>query len=200
MTHTNQQYVQRALKAAATRTKNRRAAAAKRLAVLKAEVHGIEELPAWLLRHYDQLYTIAYELTEYSRWQLKPGRRRLPAPERIRICMHFSEMVPNPYACPVGGVVNWRRDPSLPMGYPGFDGYLEWYGDSALYDILGEIGVYTGSGGGGRYAGYTAKVFADDWPNITRNRTVAQLSGITDDIYRVTAEREIVLNEGNNDD
>lgn len=197
MTPANQQYVQRALKAAATRTKHRRAAAAKRLAVLKAEVHGIEELPAWLLRHYDQLYAIAYELTEYSRWQLKPGRRRRPAPDRIRICMHFSEMVPNHYSCPAGGVVNWRRDPSLSMGYPGFDGFLEWYGDSALYDILGEIGVNTGSGG---YSGYTAKVFVDDWPNITRNRTVAQLSGITDDIYDVTAEREIVLNEGNNDD
>ena len=201
MTHTNQQYRQRSLKAAATRAKNRRAAAAKRLAVLKAEVHGIEELPAWLLRHYDQLYTIAHDLSEHIWWQFKTGRRRLPAPDSVRICMSFSALTPNTHTCPAGGVENWRRNPVLPLGYPGFAGRLVWHGNTALYAILGEIGVYATCGGSGTSSGsYDVIMYTDDWPNITRNRTMAQLSGVTDDIYNVTAERDIVLNKSKNDD
>ena len=201
MTQPNPQYRQRALKAAATRAKNRLAAAADQLAMLKSEVHGIEELPAWLLRHYNQLYTIAYNLSEHARWQFKIGRRRLPAPDSVRICMRFNELVSNSHNCPAGGVQNWRRDPLRPLGYPGFAGRLVWHGNSALYAILGEIGVNVTCGGSGPNSGsYDIIVFTDDWPNITRNRMMAALSGVTDDIYNITAVRDKILTESNSDD
>lgn len=81
----------------------------------------------------------------------------------------------NSHAAPRNGVKNWERDPSKPMGYPGWAGSISY---SISHDIGFSSGIFegtclnTGSGGGGYdSASYSITLFDSDWPGLSRLRT-----------------------------
>jgi hypothetical protein len=82
--------------------------------------------------------------------------------------VRYSKEIPNTHDCPLDGVTNWgRRDPKLPLEYPGWTGRvwirylrpeLRWGDDSFFHTV-----THTGTGGGGSYDGPWAKVGTYRW-------------------------------------
>lgn len=112
--------------------------------------------------------------------------------------MSWSDSVSNSHSCPHNGVENWAgRVDGAPRGYPGWTGRIgwlikwpkEWEGVYLGADLFGGFGnrrararAHTGSGSGGgmRFSekhgchvqtfGYDFRIFAADWPGLTRYR------------------------------
>ena len=88
--------------------------------------------------------------------------------------VHWAEYVSNSHSCPRGGISNWHRVKNKPIGYPGWQGRIEFQLSHDLgfgSDIFRDIGIHTGSGGGtsdNRY-GYDVKFFASDWPELEKS-------------------------------
>ena len=99
--------------------------------------------------------------------------------------VYWSESVSNSHSCPRGGVSNWSRDEDKPTGYPGWSGRIEFQLSHDLgfgSDVIRNVGIHTGSGGGtrdNRY-GYDVKFFASDWPALTTSLAVERLGGVSD--------------------
>jgi hypothetical protein len=122
--------------------------------------------------------------------------------EFTRFEIHWSDSVSNTHDCPHNGVTNWGGRNKLedgtpaPRGYPGWSGRVEWivrwprewdgwYPGSDLFSGK-PVRIHTGTGGGGmidsqRYGctvqtfGYDAKIFAADWPGMTRFHEKAKM-------------------------
>ena len=135
----------------------------------------------------------------------KSGRGKnaivMPVPKVLKIThnMSWSDSVSNSHSCPHDGVTNWspswNKDKTVPTGYPGWTGHVEWlvewpeelegmYLGSDLFASgtfrTGRQRAHTGTGGGGgghfnkefntwcQRPQYDFKIFASDWPGLTR--------------------------------
>lgn len=87
----------------------------------------------------------------------------------------FKELVSNSHSCPEDGIENFMRDPSKPLGYVGWTGYLAGSlkrpsGLDSSYPYgaaLNAVGIHTGSGGGGnRHFRYDFRIYVADWPGL----------------------------------
>ena len=127
--------------------------------------------------------------------------------------LHWQNSVSNSHCCPHNGVTCWSREEAKdgrPMGYPGWTGRVGWivawpesydgyYLGSDLFRGAGRIGrvrAHTGTGGGGsmyydekyrchvqRYA-YDFRLFAADWPGLTRYREKRKM-------WQILSDREL---------
>lgn len=99
--------------------------------------------------------------------------------------LNHRDMCCNSHCAPVDGRTNWHGNPKLPIGYPGFYGRVVILLSGKLYnlrvdghsmptDVLKQLMVNTGSGGGGAGSlnmiqlGYEVTLFDDDWPGLAR--------------------------------
>lgn len=88
----------------------------------------------------------------------------------------------NSHSCPRGGVTNWgNRDPKIPTGYPGFTGRIEYQMSHDIgfgSDVMRNLGIHTGSGGGSgkNRFGYGVTFFDADWPGLVNNRVMDLLA------------------------
>lgn len=84
----------------------------------------------------------------------------------------FDEVCSNSHCSPLtGGKTNWGRISSLPMGYPGWKGRLEYHNTGNIHyytrHALDDIGIFCGSGSGySKYYGCEITIFAVDWPGL----------------------------------
>lgn len=122
----------------------------------------------------------------------------VPKVLKITHSMRWSDSVSNSHSCPVGGVTCWSSHEAKdgrPRGYPGWTGSVDWLvewpkeldGYSINCDLFskgtfrtGRQRAHTGTGGarGSSFnkefntwtqgAGYDFKIFASDWPGLTR--------------------------------
>lgn len=94
----------------------------------------------------------------------------------------------NSHSAPRGLAKNWNRNPGLPLYYPGIDCIINFTGSIAngqfndlVTDFLGQIGIRTGTGGGGPEAyRYSCIIWAQHFPKLYRNliaRDVARQLG-----------------------
>lgn len=148
-----------------------------------------------------------YNRSDWERVGKAPTRGRgepMPCPELLefeRFDLSWSDCVSNSHSCPHNGVTNWfsssNKDKTVPTGYPGWTGRVEWivkwpkewdgfYLGSDLFKGLHGRGsrqrAHTGTGGGGgmRYSerhqchvmsfGYDFRLYAADWPGMDRYR------------------------------
>lgn len=82
--------------------------------------------------------------------------------------MEWRDSISNTHDCPKSGVTNWWSKSDLPSGYPGGQGRINVriIADTLGYDFaLARLGIHTGTGGGGYY---DVKIFADDFPGLTK--------------------------------
>ena len=135
----------------------------------------------------------------------------LPMPRVLKIThqLRWNDSVSNSHDCPVGGVTNWspswNTDKTVPTGYPGWQGRIEWlvewpeefdyvYLGSDLFS-RGSFGtgrqrahIGTGGGAGGHFnkefntycqrPRYDFRIFADDWPGMARYYQKRKMWGI----------------------
>ena len=123
----------------------------------------------------------------------------MPIVLEIKHSLQWNDSVSNSYLCPHNGVTCWSSHEAKdgrPRGYPGWTGHIEWlvkwpkeldglYLGSDLFSRgtfrTGRQRAHTGSGGGGmRFSekhgchvqtfGYDFRIFAADWPGLTRYR------------------------------
>lgn len=119
-------------------------------------------------------------------WLAKAKRNRTdwrdnegwPAPEEFWIKITFLELMhipiaSNTHSAPRGQRTNWGGDISLPRGYPGWVGRIEYQMSHDLpifsSDLFRSTGICTGGGGGSsenRY-GYSVTFWDDDWPRLS---------------------------------
>jgi uncharacterized C2H2 Zn-finger protein len=97
--------------------------------------------------------------------------------------IQWTSSASNSHSCPRNGVTNWGgrdldKDGNIrPRGYPGFTGRIEYQMSHDIgfgSDIMRQLGIHTGSGGGitnNRY-GYSVTFFDADWPGIVSNRVI----------------------------
>jgi hypothetical protein len=97
--------------------------------------------------------------------------------------LRWNESVSNSHSCPRDGVRNWDRNIAKPMGYPGWEGRIEFklshnFGFGS--DVLNNTGIHTGSGGGGtnNHFGYEVRFFVSDWPGLRSAAIANKLAGI----------------------
>ncbi len=92
--------------------------------------------------------------------------------------MRWSRMVSNSHSAPIGQPTNWHRDSELPIGYPGWEGSIQfdlsgW--NSFASDLFKGTGINTESGGaGGGSHSYECKLFADDFGGMAVWDTIAK--------------------------
>jgi hypothetical protein len=78
----------------------------------------------------------------------------------------------NSHSCPSGGVTNFRGDPSLPRGYMGWFGRVNYKfaystADSHAcgFGMFRDSVIHTGTGGGGCHGyAFDFSLWADEWP------------------------------------
>jgi uncharacterized C2H2 Zn-finger protein len=95
--------------------------------------------------------------------------------------------VSNSHSCPRNGTTNWSgRDlfkdgTPKPTGYPGFHGRIEYQLSHDIgfgSDVMRNLGIHTGTGGGittNRF-GYDVRFFDSDWPGLEKSRVFEILS------------------------
>lgn len=111
-------------------------------------------------------------------------KSRIKKPTRIKN-LTFSKIsygeLSNSHSCPVGGVTNFERDPTLPLHYLGWSGRITF----DLYDFGGfssnffrGTGINLGSGSGdGVHYGADFKMFANDWYSMACLRRMKTFDG-----------------------
>lgn len=110
--------------------------------------------------------------------------------------LRWSDSVSNSHSAPHNGVTNWsKRDEDKPVGYPGWQGRIEYELSHALpsfgSDIMRGTRIHTGSGGGrsSKQYGYEVKFFADDWPGLMKGRVWEALKGTEQQPFKNGATR-----------
>ena len=89
----------------------------------------------------------------------------------------YNARVSNTHSCPRGGVQNWWQNSDNPCGYPGWGGNIRYSIDfdddnwdcraMRMNNLLGFLGIHTGTGGGGRSThSYEVRLYEADFPNI----------------------------------
>lgn len=98
----------------------------------------------------------------------------------VKICIHQmrrDELCRNTHEAPRGKPTNWKRDPALPSGYPGWHGRInirvKGEGPGFMSHVFEQAGINTGTGGGGGKdrdgfcnLSYELTLFDDDFPAI----------------------------------
>lgn len=97
--------------------------------------------------------------------------------------IQWTNSASNSHYCPRGGVTNWggqhvdRDGNPFPKGYPGYTGRIEYQMSHDIgfgSDLMRNLGIHTGTGGGtgdNRY-GYSVTIFDADWPGIVSTRVM----------------------------
>lgn len=136
------------------------------------------------------------ELVEAHEPGYKKRKRKVRKPFEwygIELDVSYNERASNSHQCPHTGVQNWSRRDDLPKHYPGYTGRIKLMynrnpGDGIGNDIarcLQQMGVHTGSGGGGGrthpYYGrmevrsYEVTLFLDDWEGLRKAQVFQKL-------------------------
>ena len=103
----------------------------------------------------------------------------------------YRNMTSNTHACPRNGVKNWLCEETIPCGYPGFYGTIEYEVENnpennkelrrcwiRINDALGFVGIHTGGGGGGSGGHqYSVTLFTDDFAGLKRTVFKDKLAG-----------------------
>ena len=153
---------------------------------LQRMTEDLNSQPSWLdvIRwidtnsHYFLFQAKSQDFNESANW---------PPPEEfsLRITfleLEYSECVSNSHSHPRNGVSNWARVSSIPDGYPGWEGAIEFTTSHALpthaSNIMRNSGIHTGTGGGrsGNRYGYSVRMFDADWPGPIKQRVLDILS------------------------
>jgi hypothetical protein len=98
------------------------------------------------------------------------------------IGVNWNDCVSNTHDCPHNGVTNWSSDEDKPKGYPGWTGRIQFKLSHRIpgfsSNLLEGTRIHTGSGGGGgdTYS-YSVAFFEEDWPGLSKARTMAILEG-----------------------
>ncbi len=96
--------------------------------------------------------------------------------------LQWGPNVSNTHACPRGGVTNWgNRELGKPTGYPGYNGRIEYQMSHDIgfsSDVMRNLGIHTGTGGGAgdNRFGYSVTFFDADWPGLVASRTMDMLA------------------------
>jgi hypothetical protein len=176
-----------------------------------AELYEREQsLDDWMQMVIDNqhLFWAEAAIGDWHAWERvgkKIGRGKnaivMPTPKVLKIThsLRWNDNVSNSHSCPHNGVTNWspswNKDKTVPTGYPGWVGHIDWlvewpeelegmYLGSDLFAKgtfrTGRQRANTGSGGGGgghfnkefntwcQNPRYDFKLFAADWPGLAR--------------------------------
>jgi hypothetical protein len=127
-----------------------------------------DEICRWLETHGHEIAQgIVYE-NSLKRGEQPPVEFQL---RDVKMTLKFSDHLSNSHSAPEGKEQNWRRDPNLPLGYPGWAGVISGrydYRDTVSYtDVFKATKIRTESGSGnGRIFHYNVKLFAEEWPSM----------------------------------
>lgn len=99
------------------------------------------------------------------------------------LSVKYDNRVSNSHSCPRGERTNWggrdtyKDGTPVPLGYPGWQGRIEFQINPEIIspgtgsDVFRGLGINTGSGGGiteNRF-GYDVKFFTSDWPGLEKS-------------------------------
>jgi len=178
-----------------------------------AELYEREQsIDDWMQMVIDNQHLFWAEAAIGDPWDWKNVGKRLgrgknagnmPMPKVLKIThdLRWNDHVSNSHSCPHNGVTNWspswNADKTVPTGYPGWSGHIEWlvewpedldyvYLGSDLFSKgtfhTGRQRAHTGTGGGGgghmnkefntwcQNPRYDFRLFAADWPGLARYR------------------------------
>jgi hypothetical protein len=152
---------------------------------------SLEQLFKAIIENQNYFWNDGASVNPYD-WQnvgkAKKRKIAMPVPELVEFTqdvLRWSNEVSNTHSCPRNGVQNWGRKLDKPTGYPGWTGRLAWkvkwpkefqhyYLGGDLFDGPRSL-IHTGTGGGGGWVNgyqsfsYDVKIFADDWPGLSRH-------------------------------
>jgi hypothetical protein len=139
-------------------------------------IKWINEHGYWfLINQLQKVKTKLYNLQELTDFKLRISS----------LTVSYEEKVSNSHHCPRNGVTNWYATLSLPTGYPGWRGTIEFeiLPESAnelvsVVHMLSNVGINLGSGGCNDKVHYTFDVtfFEEDWPGLINYRVLNTLS------------------------
>ena len=163
---------------------------------------SIEDFKNFIIENQSRFWQEAARSEGYKWTQVGKTHRAVVCPvpkllEFTKFDLRWSDSVSNTHSCPHNGAMNWAsEDASLPTGYPGWRGAVEWIVEfpeewRSVY-LGGDLfqgrraRCHTGTGGGGstgyskkhgcytqRY-GYEFRVYAADWPGMARGESKRQ--------------------------
>lgn len=146
------------------------------LAEERANIHYVEEIPAWFLKNQRKIMDAVNALKFSSGFDrcskfVKDDKFVNLEWERCQ----FTTKASNTHVCPDDGITNWGSEKDKPAGYTGWVGYLKGslvrpnrHNYSYPYsEALNIVGIKTGTGGGGNINfGYGFTIFLRDWPGL----------------------------------
>jgi hypothetical protein len=149
------------------RKQNRqRAAYAYTMNRMRNEVGDLGDISQWIKDNHDELIE-TWNTQNSTMSGFKPGSKMCVKLENMR----YTDTASNSHSAPIGKRTNWGgNEKGVPRGYPGFCGKIIIYHNNmhsgfAISGLLNEIGLVTGSGGGGHSEySYDVTIWLDDWP------------------------------------
>lgn len=139
------------------------------LSVLDLGTYLVKTQEIWVPIARKRKSSFGREIPIFEKIAFMTQFRRSSQPETLGL--NFDMVVSNSHSCPRGGVTNFIGDPTRPRHYAGWRGQIElvvneWDGSSS--DLLKEIDIHSGSGGGGMkhhklHLSYDVKLFFSDW-------------------------------------
>lgn len=167
---------------------------------------SIEDFKNFIIENQDRFWQDAARSEGFSWNQVGKIHRGVVCPvpkllEFTKFDLHWSDSVGNTHSCPHNGVTNWAaKDASLPTGYPGWRGAVEWIvefpeqwrsvylGSDLFRGRRGRCHTGTGGGRGGGYSvkhgcytqryGYDFSVYAADWTGMARGESKRQFAEV----------------------
>jgi hypothetical protein len=160
---------------------------------LQQRAQTLDELKQFIIENQQFFWAESADCCDFN-WK-NAGKSRngvvMPCPELVSFTcfdLKWSDSVRNTHHCPKNGVINWSCKDTFsdgrpkPTGYPGWHGRVEWtvkwpkewdgvYLGADLFKGQ-RCRIYTGTGGGGNMRnglqtfGYSAIIFAEDWPGL----------------------------------
>ena len=148
------------------------------------EVTCIQDLVEFIKTNWSWFYQNG---NQYSYYKINSEHKLID----IKIEVKWNDCSDNSHSCPRNGVLNWSRQEvfldgsSKPLGYPGWQGYIEFevkpthkkdsgYGSNYFRDTI----INTSGGGGTSIKGiyhymYFVQLFAEDFPAMALRREKA---------------------------
>lgn len=146
-----------------------------------------DDVVRWVETHPEFFFDMAASSRSHGRQDRIAAYRDRFWIRITHLALQWTDSASNTHSCPRGGTTNWGGrgidgdGKPLPRGYPGWVGRIEYSTSHDLgfgSNVMRNVGIHTGTGGGSRdyHYGYSVTFFEADWPGLADRRLFHRLA------------------------
>lgn len=134
-----------------------------RLDVFRFQTENVWDMAVWVRENY--VAVLEGMVAQKRAPSFYEARRKTPKIEHVSIDLRYTSALPTRFHGP--REKSRKRVKAIPLSYPAFTGRIVVEHNNYFYtEVLEEMGLHIGTGGGGHTLVYDLVVWKDDFPNL----------------------------------